>query len=215
MVLQEYSPIEPVVHCLSMPADFAERLQVELSNRGCVLVCHQDSESLRLSCGNPQHGCVVIYNWSDGRESIELIRQLRTQPIPVQIVLVVVEAVAPIIARAAHAGATEVLSGTQSLGDLVEAIDRLIEMDRIERPTLNTRVELLRRLESLSDGERQVLQMVLDGMPNKVIASRLDVSQRTVEARRHKLFLKTQTNSIAELVRMVVQLESYTDLLTQ
>ncbi|QDV71205.1 Response regulator protein TodT [Rosistilla carotiformis] len=171
------------------------------------MVCYEDSESLLLPPAIDQYGCVVIYNWSDGRESLDLIRRLRSQSVPSQMVLVVVETVAPIIARAVHCGAVEVLSADQPLADLVDAITHAVEIDRTQRPQSIEALRQRERLDSLSDGERDVLRLVLEGFPNKVIASRLDVSQRTVEARRHKLFVKTETTSIAELVRMVVRLE--------
>jgi FixJ family two-component response regulator len=65
--------------------------------------------------------------------------------------------------------------------------------------------EIRTRRETLTPSERQVLQLMVEGMPNKTIALRMDVSERTVENRRHEIFLKMQANSVAELVRMVIE----------
>ncbi len=206
MVQQESSSTRPIVDCLCMPLELADRLRIELQHQNWEMVSHQSPETLLSQPSEQRYGCAVIYNWSDGRESLELIHRLRALKVPTQIVLVVVEAVATIIARAAHGGATDVLQANQPAAELRDAIANAIEIDRVERPRAIESLQQRERLESLSEGERDVLRLVLDGLPNKVIAARLDVSQRTVEARRHKLFLKTGTTSIAELVRMVVQL---------
>ena len=62
-------------------------------------------------------------------------------------------------------------------------------------------------MEQLNESQRTVLDMVVRGLPNKTIANRLDVSIRTVENRRHEIFQVMGANSVAELVRMVIEAE--------
>lgn len=58
-------------------------------------------------------------------------------------------------------------------------------------------------IDQLNERQRDVLAMVIEGIPNKLIADRLDISVRTVESSRHAIFEKTDTHSVAELVRLV------------
>ena len=66
------------------------------------------------------------------------------------------------------------------------------------------REEYRRRLATVTDAERQVLDLVVDGIPNKVIAKRLRKSVRTVETRRSAIYHKTKVDSVAQLVRLVM-----------
>ena len=60
----------------------------------------------------------------------------------------------------------------------------------------------------LTPGERQVLDMIVEGESNKSIASKLGVSVRAIEARRSGVYRKMQAKSVAELVRMVIEADS-------
>ena len=63
------------------------------------------------------------------------------------------------------------------------------------------------RRQSITEGEEQVLDMVMQGVPNKAIAARLSVSQRTVESRRQKIYQKMGANKLADLIRAIERLE--------
>jgi FixJ family two-component response regulator len=65
--------------------------------------------------------------------------------------------------------------------------------------------EVQQRLETLSSRENDVLKLITDGYPNKVIAEKLSLSIKTVEAHRAKLMQKMQAGSLAELLRMIYQ----------
>jgi len=66
---------------------------------------------------------------------------------------------------------------------------------------------LAERRQSITEGEEQVLDMVMQGVPNKAIAARLSVSQRTVESRRQKIYQKMGANKLADLIRAIERLE--------
>ena len=65
------------------------------------------------------------------------------------------------------------------------------------------RAELKERLDSLSDGERDVLHELLNGLANKQIAGKLDLGLRTIELRRSNVLKKMKARSLAEVVQMV------------
>ncbi len=103
-------------------------------------------------------------------------------------------------------GAITLLEKPYEDNDLWDAIREGIERDKKQRSEELRRQDVLRKLESLTDKERVVMDMMVDGLANKVIARKLDVSIRTVESRRHDVFEKMQADSLAELVRMAVSL---------
>ena len=67
------------------------------------------------------------------------------------------------------------------------------------------RRELSVRIDQLTADERKVMELLVEGRPNKNIAQDLGVSLRTIENRRHAVFSKMQAGSIAELVRMFIE----------
>ena len=68
--------------------------------------------------------------------------------------------------------------------------------------------EMRQRHDSLTDREREILQLMMAGRANKAIAIDLDISERTVEHHRARIMQKMGARSVAELVQMVVQLRA-------
>lgn len=68
--------------------------------------------------------------------------------------------------------------------------------------------ELRYRWDSISDREAVVLELLLEGVPNKTIANRLGVSQRTIETRRHNLYEKLESKCVAEVVKVIYELDN-------
>jgi two-component system response regulator FixJ len=106
--------------------------------------------------------------------------------------------------RAMKYGAITLLEKPYEDDDLWDAVRDALLQDEQQRERQNRLREIRRRLNSLSEKEAEVIDLMVEGIANKVIARRLDVSVRTVENRRHDIFEKMQAKSLAELVRMVI-----------
>jgi two-component system, LuxR family, response regulator FixJ len=108
--------------------------------------------------------------------------------------------------KAMRSGAITVLDKPLREQELWDEISRALTTSS-QRFEVETRMqESQRRLAELTDDEWPVLEMVLNGQPNKSIAKKLDLSIRTIENRRQQIHQKTRTNALAELVKMVVEL---------
>ena len=90
---------------------------------------------------------------------------------------------------------------------LIESITRAVERAAAETRSASATEQVKQRIATLSDRERQVLKGVVAGQPNKVIASELGISPRTVEVYRAGLMAKMQARSLPELVRMAMDIE--------
>jgi FixJ family two-component response regulator len=107
--------------------------------------------------------------------------------------------------EAMQAGAVDFIQKPFRDQDLIDRINRALDKDREMRSELRERDEIRRRMSQLTPREREVLELVTQGKANKVIAGDLNVSQRTVEIHRARVMEKMGANSLAHLVRMVIE----------
>ena len=91
--------------------------------------------------------------------------------------------------------------------ELLDRINKALADDRKNRDTMLEREEVEERIRKLTPREKEVLDLVVQGKANKVIAGDLGVSQRTVEIHRARVMEKMKARSLAQLVRMVMQVQ--------
>lgn len=152
-----------------------------------------------------QPGCLVTDIRMRGMSGLELQEELRSRNISLPVIVLTAHARTPLTVRAIKAGAVTLLDKPYESEDLWDAIRGALAVDAADRAKHERLHALRARLEQLTPSERAVLDMVVAGKPNKTIAQRLDVSVRTVENRRREVLQKLQADSVAELVRMVIE----------
>jgi RNA polymerase sigma factor (sigma-70 family) len=108
----------------------------------------------------------------------------------------------PMSVRAMKAGAVEFLSKPFHDQDLLDAIHAAIECDRKRRRDAIRLAELRERFATLTERERQIMTLVVNGRPNKQIAAELSLSEMTVKVHRGQVMRKMRAGSLPELVRM-------------
>jgi len=111
-------------------------------------------------------------------------------------------------AQAMKMGAIDFLEKPFREQDILDAIQRGIALDRQSRAQQAENLVLHSRWQSLTAGEREVAHLVTQGFLNKQIATQLDVSEVTVKVRRGNAMRKLQASSLADLVRLVDQIEA-------
>ncbi len=112
----------------------------------------------------------------------------------------------PMTVRAMRAGAVEFLTKPFGDDELLSAIARAIERSRVTLQQEAGTHDLRARYATLSQREREVLALVVSGLPNKQIAGELRISQITVKAHRGNVMRKMQAGSLANLVKMAARL---------
>lgn len=159
-----------------------------------------------LSRFDPERsGCIVADVRMPGASGVDLLQLLADRGSKMPVVIVTAFADTPLTVRAMKGGAVTFLEKPCSDHELWDAIRESLARDAAQRAAQATQQQFRDRLAKLTAEEQQVLEMLIEGKPNKLIAKELDVSLRTVESRRHNVFLKTGTTTVAELVRLVLQ----------
>ncbi len=155
-----------------------------------------------------QCGCLVLDVRMPGMSGIELQEQLRQQRIDLPVILLTGYAEVPLVVRAMHAGAFDVIQKPFSHQALLDRVHDALAKHAATRRSQHERHNVQRRLNMLSEGEREVLDLLCEGKSNKEIAAALQLTRRAIEARRAKIMRKMQADSLAQLIRMTFQLET-------
>ena len=154
-----------------------------------------------------QPGVLVLDVRMPEMSGLELQEQLSLLGAVIPVIFITGHGDVPMAVEAMQAGAFDFLQKPFRDQDLIDRIQRALEKDRANRAVLDELAVIRQRLESLTPREREVLNMVAGGKPNKIMAADLGVSQRTVEIHRARVMEKMGATSLAQLVRMVMDLD--------
>jgi FixJ family two-component response regulator len=152
-------------------------------------------------------GCLVLDLRMPGLSGLELQEQLAARGSRLPIVFLTGHGDVPDAVAAMRRGAVDFLRKPFRDQDLLDRIQQALELDRARRADAEERGRIRARLERLTPREREVLERVVAGAPNKVIAGELGLSERTVEIHRSRVMAKMEATSLAELVRLVLRIE--------
>ncbi len=162
------------------------------------------AEAFLTAYDQSRSGCLVTDFRMLGMSGIDLLVQLKQagHSLPVIIISGYVNVSSAV--RAMKQGATNVLTKPYEQQDLWDTISTALNQDAMIRADQAARKSITERFERLTSNEHQVLNLVTKGTANKVIARRLDISVRTVEDRRKKIYGKLNVGCVAALVELVV-----------
>jgi len=167
------------------------------------------SASEFLDTYKPSHpGCLVLDVRMPGMSGLELQRQLNLLGAVIPVIFITGHGDIPMAVEAMQQGAFDFLQKPFRDQDLIDRIQRALERDARNRAALDQHTAIRERLDSLTPREREVLALMTRGKPNKIMAAELGVSQRTVEIHRARVMEKSGAASLAQLVRMVMDLEA-------
>jgi two-component system, LuxR family, response regulator FixJ len=155
-----------------------------------------------------QPGCLVLDVRMPGMSGLELQQQLNLRGATIPVIFITGHGDIPMAVEAMQHGAFDFLQKPFRDQDLIDRIQRALERDVRNRSALAQHARIRERLESLTPREQEVLHLMVAGKPNKVMAAELGVSQRTVEIHRARVMEKSGANSLAQLVRMVMDAEA-------
>jgi FixJ family two-component response regulator len=150
-------------------------------------------------------GCLVLDIRMPGMSGLELQQRLNERHSIMPIIFITGHGDVPMAVEAMQAGAVDFIQKPFRDQDLIDRINQALEKDQNNRASLGERNDIRKRLETLTPREREVLDLVVHGKANKVIAGDLRLSQRTVEIHRARVMEKMQASSLAHLVRMVLE----------
>lgn len=150
-----------------------------------------------------RHACLVADIRMPGLSGLELQQVLNERKAAIPIVFITGHGDVPMAVAAMKAGAKDFIQKPFRDQDLIDRIHKALEQDKESRASRAEADTILERLASLTPRETEVMQRVVKGHANKVIAIDLGVSQRTVELHRARVMRKLKMRSLAELVHAI------------
>lgn len=191
------------VHVIDDDAGLREALAFLFEVNGVEAEFHVSADAF-LEALPVAPGCVLTDVRMPGRTGIELVQELRARGVDLPVVVMTGHGDVPLAVEAMKAGVVDFIEKPFGddvlLGAVRSALDRL----KSDGGTEEERQSAEARLAGLSPRERDVLDGVVAGKPNKVIAFELEISPRTVEIYRANLMTKTGARNIAELMRIAL-----------
>jgi two-component system response regulator FixJ len=151
-----------------------------------------------------QPGCLVLDIRMPGMSGLELQQQLNLRGAILPVLFITGHGDVPMAVEAMQQGAFDFLQKPFRDQDLIDRVQKALARDLANRAALQRHDQIRDRLASLSAREKQVLELLTKGKPNKIMAAELGISQRTVEIHRAHVMEKLGADSIAQLVRMVL-----------
>lgn len=151
-------------------------------------------------------GCLVLDIRMPLMSGLDLQQVLASRGLDVPIIFITGHGDVSMAVQAMRAGAVDFLEKPFKDQDLLDRIYQALELDRRRRAALEDAAAVRARFATLTPREREVLERLVLGQANKVIAVELALSERTVEIHRAKVMSKTAAKSLAELVALVTRL---------
>jgi len=191
------------IHIVDDDAAMRDSLGMLLSASGFTVRTHADAQTF-LAEGLSGVDCVLTDVRMPDIDGLELLRRLHERDLRLPVIVMTGQGDIAIAVRAMKAGAVDFLEKPFSDDALFEAIDRAVEQGARLREIAATSADAAARLATLTPREREVLDLLVDGLPNKAIANALGASPRTIEVHRARVLEKLRANSLPELVRLVL-----------
>jgi len=197
-------PTEPTVYVVDDDPDLCEALRWLIEADELAVETFTSAQDFLDAYDPGRPGCVVLDVRMRGMSGLDLQKYLSTQDFSLPIIILTGHGDVPMAVRAMKTGAVDFLQKPVSDKVLLDRIYDAIEQDAQNRRRLGQQGRFVECLARLTRRERQVMDLVVAGKPNKWIARELDVTERTIEVHRKHVMKKMQVGSAVELVRLVL-----------
>jgi two-component system response regulator FixJ len=195
---------EPVVHVIDDDEGVRESLAFLLDCSEIATRTYESAMEFIDALPTVERGCIVTDVRMPGMSGIELLLRLRALNVTDPVIVITGHADVPMAIQALHAGVSDFIEKPFSDEAILLAVRSALAKLESRSEMEAERAGIDRRLKSLSGREQEVMEGLVEGKANKVIAYDLDISARTVEVYRANVMTKMGARTLSELVRMVM-----------
>jgi two-component system response regulator FixJ len=196
--------VNAVVHVIDDDESVRHALAFLLATSGIPVRVHESGDAFLQTVAGLQAGCILTDIRMPGIDGLALQRRLTELGINLPVIVMTGHGDVPMAVEAMKAGAVDFIEKPFNDDVLLAAIQTALDRSGEQSQRESEVAQITAKLNGLSVRERQVLDGLVAGQPNKTIAFDLDISPRTVEIHRANVMTKMGANSLSELVRMAL-----------
>jgi two-component system, LuxR family, response regulator FixJ len=195
---------QPSVHVIDDDEAMRDSLAFLLQSANIPVRTHESAVAFLAALPGVRSGCIVTDIRMPEIDGLELLRRLKQLGVHLPVIVITGHGDVPLAVEAMRVGAADFLEKPFDDDVLLAAVRAALAREHEESRRHAEKADIVRRAATLSPRERQVLEGLVAGKPNKVIAYDLGISPRTIEIYRANVMDKMQAASLSELVRMAL-----------
>ncbi|HET7680966.1 MAG TPA: response regulator FixJ [Xanthobacteraceae bacterium] len=197
-------PTETIVHVIDDDEAARESLEFLLRSAKLQVRAYDSARGFLQNLSSVKAGCIITDVRMPDVSGIDLLRKLHEMDFGIPVIVITGHGDVPLAVEAMRIGAVDFLEKPYDDEALLASVRSALSQGDKGAPQNREKAELHERLATLSNREREVLEGLLAGQPNKIIAYNLGISPRTVEIYRANVMTKMKAGSLSELVRMTL-----------
>jgi len=191
-----------IVHVVDDDASIRDSLRVLLEASGYAVVTYGTATEFLVAALFTTGGCVLTDIRMPDLGGLELQDRLSSREPRLPVVVMTGQGDVALAVRAMKAGAVDFLEKPFDDRQLLDAVERALQQSRTTEESDRRAAAAIHKLSGLTPREREVLGMLIAGLPTKAIANRLGASPRTIEVHRARVFGKLDADTLPEIVRI-------------
>jgi two-component system, chemotaxis family, CheB/CheR fusion protein len=196
--------LRPTIFVVDDESSVREAMRELLQEEGWEVEVYSSGEAFLEAYRPGREGCLVVDARMSRMSGLELLERLKVEDGSLPAIMITAHADIRLAVRAMKAGAMAFLEKPVQYDELIVNIERALDLTRDSAALSSLRAAAARRIADLTSRERQVVEMVVDGNPNKQIAYVLGISQRTVETHRATAMKKLGARTLSELIHLTI-----------
>ena len=195
---------ETIVHIIDDDDAVRDSLAFLLESADMAVRTYESAVRFLEQSSGLERGCIVTDVRMPDMTGLDLVRHLNAQGSSLPVIVITGHGDVPLAVEAMRAGVVDFIEKPFDDELMLTALRRALDISRNHAEEASERRDIAQRLARLSTRERQVLDGLVAGQANKVVALSLGISPRTVEVYRANLMTKMRASSLSELVRMTL-----------
>jgi two-component system response regulator FixJ len=193
-----------VVHVIDDDEAVRDSIAFLLASAGHATKIYDSADAFIEHVDQLEPGCIITDVRMPGLSGLDLVRRLTALNIDLPVIVITGHGDVALAVEAMKGGVVDFIEKPFDDEALLAALATALDQGASHEARAREKATIARRIALLSARERQVLNGVVKGMANRVVAHELGISPRTVEVYRANLMTKMQAQSLSELVRMVL-----------
>ncbi len=198
---------QPIIFIIDDDEQVRNALILLMESVGLAVESYASAQDYLDNFDVTKAGCIILDVRMPGMSGLDLQARLTAEKIHPPIIIITGHGDVPMAVRAVTAGAVDFIEKPFNNQSMLDSVHKAIEVDAVQRGESSRLQDIETHYNTLTPREKEVLQSVIEGKRNKVIAYDMNISQSTVEAHRSKVMDKMSATSLSDLMRMAISLK--------